>query len=186
MYLLVTTFIFIWERVVWSLSFHFLCSQVFLLLFFFINFHVLGVSFFLILICNLYNSFTLIIRLQKPLVQKHERSLENPSKNESQASKRQRLEGGQSWKVHIISLWSYLLLLLVGLSNFFWTYWKMSKVCKVGLTISIKYFSYSVLEARKFLGFILIYSSFKALVVYISLFQLWLKPGPWRTLKSSL
>lgn len=45
----------------------------------------------------------------------------------------------------------------------------MSKVCKVGLTISIKYFSYSVLEARKFLGFILIYSSFKALVVlYLS------------------
>ncbi|XXG67308.1 hypothetical protein AAC387_Pa06g0686 [Persea americana] len=43
-----------------------------------------------------------IQRLQKPLVQKHERSLENPSKNESQASKRQRLEGGQSWKVYDI------------------------------------------------------------------------------------
>ncbi|RWR89313.1 protein TPX2 isoform X1 [Cinnamomum micranthum f. kanehirae] len=39
-----------------------------------------------------------IQRLQKPLVQKNEGSLENPSKNESQASKRQRLAGGQSWK----------------------------------------------------------------------------------------
>ncbi|XP_077235203.1 protein TPX2-like isoform X3 [Tasmannia lanceolata] len=44
-------------------------------------------------------SHQFVKRIQKPLVQKSGRSIENPSGNESQAAKRQKLEGGHLFKV---------------------------------------------------------------------------------------